>query len=206
LLGVAAAAVLALVFCGWSVGGADLARLYQAGFARSAVRLLPLAVVDTREAAILRKRLERADLVCSFTPERLRATRPFMLADDGRFWPSLNDLHPLARIGLTWHGAGMGELVVTPEGAPSWRTPLRCTGLVRPDWSPYSGLVAYYDLGRVWIADVQGRRFQSLVQEPRLDAGGDLKFSSDGTALAFYFDADKTWMVQDLFVLGETKP
>jgi hypothetical protein len=66
--------------------------------------------------------------------------------------------------------------------------------------------VAYYDLGRVWIVDVTGKRYQSLVQEPLLDEGGILKFSADGTALAFYFSADESLLAQNLYVLAEEKP
>lgn len=183
--------------------GAELARLYQGGFARSSVKLIAAADAAPFEIELLKRRLERADAICRFDPERLRATPPFLLADDGRFWPAVSDVHPPAAMDLSWDDGESGRLDVRPERAPAWHAALRSKELVQPDWSPYSGLVAYYDLGRVWIADVGGRRFQSLVQEPLLDEGGVLKFSADGTALAFYFYADRTWKAQDLYVLVE---
>lgn len=206
LLGLALGAVLALAFCQRRADGALLADLYQAGFARSAVRLLPLSGASPQEAAELRARLSRADIVCSFDPEHLRATPPFAVDADSRFWPATNDFHPPAQIDVEWDGEESGELTVQPEQGPEWKAPLRSKGLVEPDWSPYSGLVAYYDLGRVWIVDVKGKRYQSLVQEPLLDEGGILKFSADGTALAFYFHADKSLLAQNLYVLAEPKP
>jgi hypothetical protein len=201
LLGIALAAYLALVFCQHRLDGADLTRIYQAGFARSAVRLLPVSDASPRQALELRRRIERADIVCTFDPERLRATPPYLLVDDGRFWPATNDAHPLASMDLRWDGTESGELTVRPENGREWKAPLRSKGLVQPDWSAYSGLVAYYDLGRVWIVDVGGKRYQSIVQEPLLDEGGILKFSADGTALQFYFHADKVGMAQELYVL-----
>jgi len=192
LLGLALGAVLALAFCQRRADGALLADLYQAGFARSAVRLLPLSGASPQEAAELRARLSRADIVCSFDPEHLRATPPFAVDADSRFWPATNDFHPPAQIDVEWDGEESGELTVQPEQGPEWKA--------------YSGLVAYYDLGRVWIVDVKGKRYQSLVQEPLLDEGGILKFSADGTALAFYFHADKSLLAQNLYVLAEPKP
>jgi hypothetical protein len=204
LLGLALGALAALFFSRQAISGADLVRLYQDGFARAAIRLLPLSSATTHEADVLRRLQERADVVCAFDPERLRATPPFVLADNGRFWPAANDFHPSARIQVRWDGSESGELSVWPEEGPPWRAALRSKGMVQPDWSPYSGLVAYYDLGRVWIVDVTGKRYQSLVQEPLLDEGGVLKFSADGTALEFYFHANKSWMGQHLFVLQES--
>ena len=197
-----------LAALGWSalryqVDGLALARIYQAGFARAAVALVPASTADGLQAQVLARRLERSDVVRAYDPERLRATLPFSLAADGRFWPAANDIQPHARMDVRWDGAESGQLTVTPFGGKPWNVPLRSRGLVRPDWSAYSGLVAYYDLDRVWIADVEGRRFQSLVQEPRLDEGGVLKFSADGTALAFYFHSDNAWKAQDLYVLAE---
>jgi hypothetical protein len=183
----------------------SLGRAYQTGFARGAVSIGsqqsdPSA---SNELNVLSRRLERARIVSAYDPERLRAVSPFVLVNDGRFWPYAGDVHPRARWSLRWDGAESGELTVAPYDAPAWSVPLRSKALVRPDWSPFSNLVAYYDLGRVWIVDVKGRRFQSLVQEPLLDDGGVLKFSADGTALAFYFNADQRWKAQDLYVLAE---
>lgn len=181
----------------------EMARLYQAGFARNAVALLPLARLSGSERSVLERRLQRAVAVSAHDPERLRAVPPYPLTGDGRFWPSIGELVPAATWRLRWDGEESGELSVAPEGAPAWKVPLRSRDLVRPDWSPFSGLVAYYDLGRVWIADVRGRRFQSLVQEPLLDRGGAIRFSADGTAVAFYFHEDGRWLSQDLYVLVE---
>jgi hypothetical protein len=183
----------------------DLARSYQCGFASAAVSLgqSQAASASGQEQAVLTRRLERARIVSAYDPERLRAVPPFALINDGRFWPYAGDVHPRASLDLHWDGAESGLLTVRPYGGAPWSAPLRSKHLVRPDWSPFSNLVAYYDLGRVWIVDVQGRRFQSLVQEPLLDEGGVLRFSADGTALAFYFDADQTWKAQDLYVLAE---
>jgi hypothetical protein len=186
----------------YQVDGADLARIYQAGFARSAVALIPASSADALQAQVLQRRLQRSDVVRAYDPERLRATLPFILAADGRFWPAANDIQPHARMDVRWDGAESGQLKVKPFGGKAWDVPLRSRGLVRPDWSAYSGLVAYYDLERVWIADVEGKKFQSLVQAPELDEGGVLKFSADGTALAFYFHFDGRWKAQDLYVLS----
>lgn len=193
---------------GWNLAhrgldAAELARLYQAGFCRPSVALLPLSRVSTLEAEVLRRRLARADTVRRFDPERLRATAPYALADDGRFWPSSAGAPLLAGWHLRWDGSESGVLRVQPYGAQAWQVPLRSQALVAPDASAYSGLVAYFDLGRVWIADVGGKRFQSLVQEPDLEQGGVLKFSADGTTLAFYFNQGGRWMVQDLYVLKD---
>lgn len=195
---------------GWQAGRSDLdarqlAGIYQAGFARVAVKLIPLAHIAPTQADVLRRSLERADVVCSYDLEHLRAVPPFALADDGRFWTAMSDIHPRATMELRWDGSESGSLTIRPQGLPAWQVPLRSKDLVRPDWSPYSGLVAYYDLGRVWIADVQGKKFQSLVQEPLLDEGGRLRFSADGTSLAFYFHADRNWKGQYLYVLKETQ-
>jgi hypothetical protein len=104
---------------------------------------------------------------------------------------------------VDWDGEESGQIQIRPIGAPAWRQPTRSQGLVLPDWSAMSGLVAYYDLGRVWIADVKGRKHQSLVQEPQLEQGGQLRFSADGTALAFYYSGAQRWISQDLYVLVE---
>jgi hypothetical protein len=187
------------------VDGAVLARAYQCGFASPAVTLGQSQGSGTNggEQAVLSRRLERARIVSSYDPEHLRAVPPFTLINDGRFWPYAADAHPQANLRLRWDGSESGELYVQPYDGVAWSVPLRSKNLVQPDWSPYSNLVAYYDLGRVWIVDVQGRRFQSLVQEPLLDEGGRLRFSADGTALAFYFEADQRWKAQDLYVLSE---
>lgn len=185
------------------LNAADLARLYQAGFGRNAVALLAVAPVSANEREILERRLSRALAVSAHDPERLRAIPPYPLSDDGRYWPYTSDLAPPARWSLHWDGAESGLLRIIPGDAPAWKQPTRSQGLVRPDWSAFSGLVAYYDLGRVWIADVRGRRHQSLVQEPGLEQGGQLRFSADGTALAFYFRGAQRWMAQDLYVLVE---
>lgn len=182
---------------------ADLARLYQAGFARPAVALLSQTPVAPNERAVLQRRLERASAVSAQDPQRLRAIPPYALSDDGRFWPLSSDLSPAARWDLDWSGAESGELRVYPLGGKPWKQTLRSEAPVLPDWSAFSGLVAYYDLGRVWIADVQGRHFQSIVQEPGLEQGGQLRFSADGTALAFYYRGAQRWMAQDLYVLVE---
>jgi hypothetical protein len=182
---------------------AELARLYQAGFARPAVALLAVSRVAPNERAVLIKRLERAAAVASFDPERLRAVPPYPLSDDGRFWPFSSDLAPLAGLRVDWDGGESGELTVTPFGSEPWRQSTRSQGLVLPDWSAASGLVAYYDLGRVWISDIKGTKHQSLVQEPQLEQGGQLRFSADGTALAFYYSGAERWISQDLYVLVE---
>jgi hypothetical protein len=181
----------------------ELARLYQAGFARPAVALLPASQVAAAEREVLLKRLERASAVAAYDPERLRAVPPYPLLDDGRFWPFSSDLSPPALWQMDWEGEESGVLRITPQGAPAWKQPTRSQGLVQPDWSAMSGLVAYYDLGRVWIADVSGRKHQSLVQEPQLEQGGQLRFSADGTALAFYYRGAQRWISQDLYVLVE---
>jgi hypothetical protein len=188
----------------WRLDGQDLARLYQSGYALNTLRLLEISTASPMEREVLRRRVERARTVSAHDPERLRAVAPYPLQDDGRFWPLLGGATPAARWRLRWNGnPGEGELVLQPLKGSAWRVPLRSKGLVRPDWSAFSRLVAFYDLGRVWIADVDGKKFQSLVQEPELDRGGVLKFSADGTALAFYFHNDRTWLSQDLYVLVE---
>lgn len=203
LLGLALFALGLRAMLRQGIGADELARLYQAGFGRNAVALLPLAQVSENERAVLQRRLERAIAVSAHDPQRLRAVQPYPLSDDGRFWPATSDLAPAASWELRWDGAESGRLTVRPRGAPAWQQDLRSQALVQPDWSAFSGLVAYYDLGRVWIADVQGRRFQSLVQEPALEQGGRLRFSADGTALAFYYRGAQRWMSQDLYVLVE---
>lgn len=187
----------------WQLDASELARLYQAGFARNAVTLLDATVVAPHEADVLRKRLERAIAVSAHDPERLRAVPPYAVSDDGRYWPFSSDLAPPAAWRLNWDGAESGVLQISPRGASPWRQSTRSQALVRPDWSAFSGLVAYYDLGRVWIADVSGLRHQSLVQEAALEQGGQLRFSADGTALAFYDKRGRRWMAQDLYVLLE---
>jgi len=183
------------------LGAPELARLYQAGFCGVSVNLIDAADCSPVEAAVLRKRLERADVIRRYDPERLRATKPFALQDDGRFWAASAAPPPSAFMRLDWPGSESGQLELRPWDGPAWQVPLRSKSLVLPDWSAYSGLVAYYDLGRVWIADIHGKKFQSLVQEPLLENGGVLKFSADGTALAFYFHADHRWLAQNLYVL-----
>jgi hypothetical protein len=204
-------ALLGLALAAWCghravhrrLDAAELARLYQAGFCRSSVALLAVSDCAPVEAAVLRRRLERADTVRRYDPERLRATKPFAVADDGRFWPASANVGPLAFVRVTWDGEESGRLELRPFDAPAWSVPLRSRQLVQPDGSGTSGLVAYYDLGRVWIADVHGRKFQSLTQAPDLEQGGVLRFSADGTALAFYAHAQRRWMAQDLYVLKE---
>ncbi len=206
-------AVLGALCVVWATGAAvghrlsapELARAYQCGFATAAVTLggsKSFASASSVEQSVLSRRLERARIVSAYDPERLRAVPPFVLFNDGRFWPYAGDVLPRASMHLRWDGAESGELTIQPYGAEAWSVPLRSKHLVRPDWSPFSNLVAYYDLGRVWIVDVKGKRFQSLVQEPLLDEGGVLRFSADGTALAFYFNADQRWKAQDLYVLA----
>jgi hypothetical protein len=203
--------LLGLLLLAWGLRGAihrqldapELARLYQSGFARPAVALLPAAQVAAGEREVLLRRLERATAVAAYDPERLRAVPPYPLSDDGRFWPFLSDLAPAAHWDLDWDGEESGTLHISPLGAPAWKQPTRSQALVQPDWSAMSGLVAYYDLGRVWIADVSGRKHQSLVAEPQLEQGGQLRFSADGTALAFYYRGAQRWISQDLYVLVE---
>ncbi len=201
LLGIAMLAALGAGAAHRRMNGAELERFYQCGYARPAVALLPLADIAPVEAAGLVKRLNRANVVFRFDPEKLRATPAVPLVDDGTFWPAKLDLCPRAGMRLRWDGAESGELAVSPEGAPAWKVALRSKEFVRPAWSAFSGLIAYYDMGRVWIADVRGRRFQSVSVEPRLEDGGNLKFSADGTALEFYSDRDRTWKAQFLYVL-----
>lgn len=204
LLGAVVTAVLILAALRHSLQAPELARAYQCGFASAAVTLgqSQAAVASSNEQALLKRRFERANIVSAYDPERLRAVPPFVLVNDGRFWPYAGDAQPRASMRLRWDGGESGELFIRPYGSEPWSVPLRSKRLVRPDWSPFSNLVAYYDLGRVWIVDVKGKRFQSLVQEPLLDEGGVLRFSADGTALAFYFNADQRWKAQDLYVLA----
>jgi hypothetical protein len=201
------AALLGLVYLasGHQLTAPDLARAYQNGFAAAAVKLggEEPGITTAIQQTVLQRRLERARIVGAYDPEHLRAVPPFVLIDDGRFWPYAGDVHPRAEMRLRWDGVESGELSITPYGGTPWKQPLRSKGLVRPDWSPVSNLVAFYDLGRVWIVDVSGRRMQSLVQEPMLDEGGVLRFSADGTALAFYFNVDRRWKALDLYVLKE---
>jgi hypothetical protein len=205
LAGLAGLLGLAYLADGWRLSATDLARAYQTGFAAAAVTLggAEPGITTPQEQALLQRRLERARIVSAYDPEHLRAVPPFLLIDDGRFWPYAGDVHPRAEMRLRWDDGAGGELSITPYGGTPWKQPLRSKRLVRPDWSPVSNLVAFYDLGRVWIVDVSGRRMQSLVQEPLLDQGGVLRFSADGTALAFYFDADQRWKALDLYVLKE---
>ena len=202
--GAALAVTLGLLGLRHDIEAPDLARAYQTGFAAPAVNLggSSAAVASGNEQAVLNRRLERARIVSAYDPERLRAVPPFVLFNDGRFWPYAGDVMPRATLRLDWSGKESGQLFIRPYGGEAWSVPLRSKRLVRPDWSPFSNLVAYYDLGRVWIVDVKGKRFQSLVQEPLLDEGGVLRFSADGTALAFYFSADQKWKAQDLYVLA----
>ena len=166
--------LLGLVLLAWAgqratlrrLDAPELARLYQAGFCRGSVALLAAADCAPVEAAVLRRRLERAETVSRYDPERLRATRPFAVADDGRFWPASANVGPAAFLRLDWEGEESGRLELRPFDAPAWNAPLRSRQLVQPDWSATSGLVANYDLGRVWIADVRGRKFQSLLSAP----------------------------------------
>jgi hypothetical protein len=203
--GLALAAWLVVMFLDWRPSASDLARLYQAGFARPAVRLAALAAIEPEKAAYLEAKLARARVVAGYNPERLRASEPFLLRDDGLFWPSLNDLAPAAQASYELLAAGGACLSVAPEDSKPWSVNVRSSG-VRPDWSAASNLVAYYDLGRVWIADVQGRHFQSIALEPALEKGGALRFSADGTALEVYTETDGVWRAQDLYVLWEPVP
>jgi hypothetical protein len=204
-VGAALFIVTGFAWLGHSLDAPELARAYQFGFASSAVTLGSSNAGQTtsKEQAVLSRRLERARIVSAYDPERLRAVPPFVLFNDGRFWPYAGDVMPNAAMRLRWDGAESGELSITPyDGGEAWSVLLRSKRLVRPDWSPFSNLVAYYSDGRVWIVDVKGKRFQSLVQEPLLEEGGVLRFSADGTALAFYFNADQRWKAQDLYVLA----
>ncbi len=186
------------------VDAAELARFYQAGFAHNAVALLPLTPVSPVEREVLQRRLERAVAVSAHNPLRLRAVPPYPLGDDGRYWPATSDLAPPARWRLRRSGSENAKLHIALHGqAPTAPFETRSERLVMPDWSPFSRLVAYYDLGRVFISDLEGLHMQSLVQVPELEQGGQLRFSADGTALAFYYRGAQRWTAQDIYVLVE---
>lgn len=180
--------------------GPELARLYQHGFGASVQALAQAPGVSPAQREELAKRWLRARTLARHDPEDLRATPPFILRDDGRFWPKSSDVHPTGSMVVSGQGASR-QLRISPYGGAPWSVPLRSAFQVAPDWSPVSGLVAYFDLGRIWIADVAGRKYQSLASVPELEQGGELRFSADGNSLAFQPRHGGAWKAVDFYAL-----
>jgi hypothetical protein len=115
------------------------------------------------------------------------------------------DVPPAASVSLLPTKGGW-QIKVNPWKSAAWSAPSNSGGAVLPASYPANGRVAYYDLGRIWISDLDGLRMQSLQHVPLLEHGGQLYWDYGGTRLCWMGSVSGTAAAVELGVDEEAKP
>jgi hypothetical protein len=160
----------------------DLAPDFRLGYARPAAKLQASSLLYNAggEAPGWMASLERAFAIQLSAADRLRVDAP----QDQDLILLETDVMPDARFGIFPVGQGK-EIHVWPWHADAWGAPSNAGEVVHPAIFPGNGRVAYYDLGRIWISDLNGLKMQSLRHVPLLDDGGDIYWDFAGTRLCW---------------------
>lgn len=182
LLGLVLAA-LGVNFLGhYQVHEADLEAALRLGYARPAGLLSKSSVLSRVDVADLGwlSPLDHAFKIQISAADRLRVDVPqeqdLILLE--------TDVMPQAYYGLFWNEKGW-EVRVKPWQGEAWSAPCNSGGPVHPAVYPANGRIAYYDLGRIWIADLNGLKMQSIQHVPLLENGGQLYWDYGGTRLCW---------------------
>jgi hypothetical protein len=182
--------LLGLLLLGWglsclahrTVKESDLEAALRLGYARPAGQLSKSSALDSNAGLELGwlAPLDRALKIQLSAADRLRVDFPqeqdLILLE--------TDVQPMARYGLEKKGAGF-EIDVKPYRSAAWSAASNSGAAVLPAAYPANGRIAYYDLGRIWISDLDGLRMQSLQHVPLLENGGQLFWDYAGTRLCW---------------------
>ncbi len=182
--------LLGLLLLGWGLwrlaihqaSPSEIEAALRLGYARSAAKLAQAGLAGGQGGWL--KSFERALGVQLAAADRLKVEPP--LEDELVMLET--DVMPAASYRLEFASGGLWSLQVRPWRGKSWQAPSHSGGAVRPAAYPANGRVAYYDLGRIWIADLQGLRMQSLKHVPLLEKGGALMWDYAGTRLCWMGD------------------
>ena len=116
------------------------------------------------------------------------------------------DVQPAARFGIYDDKMKGLMLWVAPQNKEAWSAPSGSGALVQAAAYPANGRLAYYDLGRIWISDLNGLRMQSLQHVPLLDEGGELHWDWAGTRLCWMGRISGTAAAVELGAMEKFKP
>ena len=181
LLGLGLAAWGALWLARHGAQAGDLEPALRLGYARPAGRLAqswPALGAASQAGAFAP--LERAFKIQASSADKLQVDDP----QDVELILLEGDVMPAAAYRLFPKLDGW-EIQVRPWSGPGWDLPSNSGGPVQPAAYPANGRIAYYDLGRIWISDLDGLRMQSLQHVPLLEKGGRLYWDYSGTRLCW---------------------
>ena len=182
LLGLLLAGLGAYALAGHRIRSSDLEPALRLGYGRPAAALAKTSAVlprDPGESDWL-SGLERAFHIQVSAADRLKVDLP----QDNDLILLETDVPPAASYSLVPQAGGW-EIRVKPWDSPAWSAPSNSGGPVLPAAYPANGRLAYYDLGRIWISDLNGLRMQSLKHVPLLEHGGQLYWDYEGTRLCW---------------------
>jgi hypothetical protein len=184
------AGLLGLILFGWGACKFGLYRVEESGL-EAALRLgyaRPAGVLS-KSPALEREGtpdlgwlapLDRAFRIQISAADRLRVDFP----QDEDLILLETDVLPGGRFGLAAKDGGF-EIRVRPQDALAWSAASNSGAPVLPAAYPANGRIAYYDLGRIWISDLNGLKMQSLQHVPLLENGGQLYWDYSGTRLCW---------------------
>lgn len=166
----------------YRVREADLGAALRLGYARPAEMLSKSTLLDRTDVSDLGwlSPLDRAFQIQISAADRLRVDVP----QEQELILLETDVMPQASYGLFDKDHGW-EIRVRPWYGESWSAPSNSGARVEPAVYPANGRIAYYDLGRIWIADLNGLKMQSLQHVPLLQNGGQLYWDYAGTRLCW---------------------
>jgi hypothetical protein len=182
LLGLALAAWGIIALAHYRLQERDLEAALRLGYARPAATLSKSEALSRGDSPDLGwlSPLDRAFKIQLSAADRLRIDVPqeqdLILLE--------SDVMPQARYRLAEVPGGW-EIQVRPWQGQAWSAPSNSGGRVGPAVYPANGRVAYYDLNRIWIADLNGLKMQSLQHVPLLQDGGQLFWDYGGTRLCW---------------------
>lgn len=182
LLGLALFALVGHSLARHRVREADLEAALRLGYARPSGTLSKSEALAKGDAADLGwlSPLDRAFQIQVSAADRLRIDFP----QDQELILLETDVQPRAQWGLASRDAGW-EIRIRPWDSAPWSAPSNSGAAVLPAAYPPNGRIAYYDLGRIWIADLNGMKMQSLQHVPLLEQGGQLFWDYAGTRLCW---------------------
>jgi hypothetical protein len=149
------------------------------GYARPVERL-SRAIPSREESAGLLSPLSRAFQIQARSADLLQVDPP----RENALVLLESDVLPRGKFALEARSGGW-DFKVLPWDSAAWKAPSDSGGRVEPCAYPANGRVAYYNLGRIWISDLDGRRMQSLQHVPLLEEGGRLFWDYGGTRLCW---------------------